>query len=508
MLHEDGVQGIDQVTDLDTAKQMLSLYAKENARLSKRIMDLTRQLAAAHGKSESEQLQLELSELREQLANFQHKVFGDSSEKRSRETKPKKPASKPKRGHGHREQPQLRTQSVLMELPESDRDCPACGEPLQPMKGVTEDSEVIAALEREYWKIVAMRQKYRCKCNGAIVTAPGPYKAIEGGRYTLQFAVQVAIDKYADHLPLERQVRIMARQGLVIDSQTLWDQLDVVAAHLVPTYDALREYILGADVIGADETWWRLMQKKSNKKWYAWGITTHDACWYRIADSRSAKIAAEVLDGYEGTVLCDGYKAYKTVATASPSIRLAHCWAHARRKFVEAEPNYPVACAEALDKIGRLFEIEAGLASPDNLDGEEKEAALALRKQQRDAKSRPLLEELKSWALVQRGLPQSGLRKAIDYMLEYWQGLTAFLEDPHLDIHNNQTERALRGMVIGRKNHYGSRSERGTKVAAIFYSLVESAKLCGVDPSLYLMKAAERAIDQPGAVLFPHELVP
>jgi transposase len=328
------VRGIDQIDDLATAKQMLSLYAKENARLNTRIMELTRLLAAARGKSESEQLELELSELQEQLANFQRKIFGDSSEKRPQASKPEKATQKPKRGHGPREQPQLRTQPVLMELPEKDRDCPACGKLLQPMKNVTEDSEVIAAIARQYWQIIAMRQKYRCTCNGAIVTAPGPYKVIEGGRYTLQFALQVAIDKYADHLPLERQARIMTRQGLLIDSQTLWDQIDALARHLEPTYDALRKYVLGADVIGADETWWRLMQKKANKKWYAWGITTHDACWYEIADSRSAKVAAKVLEGYEGTVLCDGYKAYKTVAVNSPGIRLAHCWAHYPEKSV------------------------------------------------------------------------------------------------------------------------------------------------------------------------------
>ena len=500
------MRGIDQVNDLDTAKQMLSLYAKEVARLNARVQELTRRLAAAEGKSDADAMQLELSNLQEQLANFQRKVFGDSSEKRLHENATKKPDKAPSRGHGPREQPKLRTQAVLMELPESQRDCPACGKPLQAMKGVTEDSEVIAAVERAYWQLLSMRQKYRCSCNGAIVTAPGPYKVIDGGRYTLQFAVQVATDKYADHLPLERQVRIMARQGLLTDSQTLWDQIDALAVHLEPTYDALRSYILGDDVIGADETWWRLMQKKSNKRWYAWGITTHDACWYQIADSRSARVAAEVLDGFEGTVLCDGYKAYKTVSIESPAIRLAHCWSHARRKFVEAEPNYPLACGEALKKIGKLFEIEGALPSPHALEGEEKVAALELRRRQRQMMSAPLLDELRAWALEQRGLPQSGLRKAIDYMLEYWQGLTAFVEDPHLDIHNNRTERALRGMVLGRKNHFGSRSERGTKVAAIFYSLIETAKLCGVDPNLYLMRAAEAAIDRPGAVLMPHAL--
>ena len=377
---------------------------------------------------------------------------------------------------------------------------------MEAVAGLTEDSTVIAMLSRQIWELLSKRQKYRCSCNGALRVAPGPYKAIEGGRYSLEFAVQVAVDKYADALPLERQVRIMKRAGLVCDSQTLWDQIDALAKLLEPSYLALREYIIGADVIGADETWWRLMQKKANKKWYAWGLTTHDACWYKLADSRSAKLASEVLDGFEGTVLCDGYKAYETVAKECPNIKLAHCWAHVRRKFVEAESNYPVPCAEALEMLGELFTIERGLPGADKLDGEEKAMALEVRKAQREKHSRPLLEKLKAWALTQRGLPKSGLRKAIDYMLVRWKGLTAFLDDPHVEIHNNQTERALRGMVLGRKNHYGSRSQRGTEVAAIMYSLVESAKLCGVNPSEYIYKAAIEAIETPGAALLPNAL--
>ncbi|MBL4683416.1 MAG: transposase [Nannocystaceae bacterium] len=321
------MRGLEQIDDLETAKRMLSLYAKENARLQRQLEDLMRRLAAAEGKTEAEQLQLQLSELKEQLANFNRRVFGDSSEKRSRDDDAEaEPEKKPQRGHGRRDQPGLKKRKVLLELPENDRGCPSCGKQLQPMKGVTEDSEFIANIERAYVQIQAMRQKYRCGCNGAIVTAPGALRTIEGGCYTLQFAVQVGIDKYTDHLPLARQVRIMLRAGLVVDSQTLWDQIDALAVHLKPTYDALREYILGADVIGADETWWRLMAKKSNKRWFAWGLTTHDACWYRIADSRSAEVAAEVLKGFEGTVLCDGYRAYRTVSNVCPEIRLAHCW--------------------------------------------------------------------------------------------------------------------------------------------------------------------------------------
>jgi transposase len=502
------VQSLEHVDDLDTAKEIARLALRENERLHKRIAELTRKLAAAQGKGDSEQLQLELSQLQEQLSNFQRKIFGESSERRSKQNEERETEPKPRRGHGPRKQTSLRTQDVLMELPEDERTCPVCGAELTAIPGMTEDSDVIATIERMYWQLHSMRQKYRCKCNGAIVTAPGPLKAIPGGRYTLQFAAQVAVDKYCDHLPLERQVRIMARAGLTVDSQTLWDQIDALAKYLKPTYEAIRDYILDADVIGADETWWRLMKKKSNKKWWAWGLTTHDACWYGLSGSRSAAVAIEYIGDFEGTVICDGYKAYETLASQSSKIRLSHCWSHARRKFVEAESHYPDACGEALEMIGEVFEIEAQMPDPDGLDGDEKTAALELRKERRGAESRPLIEKLRKWALEQRGLPKSGLRKAIEYLFHYWEGLTAFLDDPHLSIHNNRTERALRGMVLGRKNHFGSRSERGAEVAAIFYTLVESAKLCGVDPSRYILEAATRAIDEPGTATLPHELVP
>jgi transposase len=156
--------------------------------------------------------------------------------------------------------------------------------------------------------------------------------------------------------------------------------------------------------------------------------------------------------------------------------------------------------------IGELFAIEAGLPDPDGLEGDEKTAALEVRARQREQRSRPTLDALHAWALEQRALPKSGLRKAIEYLLEYWTGLVAFVDDPHLAIDNNRTERALRGMVLGRKNHFGSRSKRGTEVAALFYSLVESAKLSGLDPARYLLEAAQLAIENPGSVLLPQQL--
>src|SRR3989442_100577 len=123
-----------------------------------------------------------------------------------------------------------------------------------------------------------------------------------GRRYAPSFAVEVAINKYLDHLPLERQARVMSREGLTIESQTLWDQIEALATVLQPTYDALRAYVLTAPVVGADETWWRLLGGPESKRRWAWGVTRDEAGTYTILDSRSQDAAPQVLDGYRAIV--------------------------------------------------------------------------------------------------------------------------------------------------------------------------------------------------------------
>ena len=494
---------VDRVGDFETAKQYLRLYEKENERLHRRLQQLVMEIAGLRGEDGAQQLALELAKVQEQLANLQRQTFAESSEQRPspREDPPKEKA--PKTGHGPRPQPSLPIQEVLCQLSGEDRACPSCGDELHEMSGVTEDSEQITILHRHFVLQQIKRQKYRCKCQLGVQTAPGPTKNVPGGRYSLEFAVEVAINKYADHLPLERQRKIMAREGLLIDTQTLWDQIEPLAEHLKPTYDGLREYVLGADIVAADETWWRLMNEDSSKRWWAWGIATHDAVWYGIDPSRSAAAATRMLGNYSGIVMCDGYAAYDTLASNSKGIKLVHCGAHARRKFIEAEQAYPVQAKVALDMIGELFGVERELEDPEALDGDAKQSAIESRLVVRAERSKPILARLQAWALEQMALPRSSIRKAIEYMLRYWPGLTAFIEEPLVPLDNNRVERALRGLVVGRKNHYGSRSRRGTEVAALFYSLIETAKLRGLDPRKYLLSAADLSIHHPGAVALP-----
>jgi len=505
---------IEEIRDAEMLRQVAVLLERENAKLHTKVQDLTRELSRLRGEDASA-VQRQLEFLKELLAQRERALFGASSEKRPAPVVASvAPPPPPHRGHGPKAQPRLPRVDVVHQLDEADRVCPACGGTLREMPGQTEDAEEITVVERQFVVITHKRTKYRCACNGCVETAPGPLRLaarpdVRGCRYSPTFAVEVAVNKYLDHLPLERQARIMRREGLAVDSQTLWDQLDALATVLQPTYAAIQRYVLAAPVIGADETWWRLLKEPGAKRWWAWSVTREDAVAYTILEHRSQEAARQVLNGYDGIVVADGYAVYAALARAGPRFTLAHCWAHARRKFVEAEPHHPAPCAEVLDLIGQLYAVERACPGlPLGADEAARAEVLRLRATLRAERSAPIVAEIRAWAQRQRVLPESGLGKAITYLLGLWLGLTRFLNDPRIPLDNNATERGLRGMVLGRKNHYGSRSKRGTEVAALFYSLIESAKLAGVEPKAYLLQATRAALTDPGTVTLPHALLP
>ncbi len=476
----------------------LEFFQKRNAEMAKELARL-KELSP-------EQLQREVARQAEQLARLRHKVFGASTERRPSPEPPAAEADKkPKRGHGPTPQTKLPTREVHHRLAADDRECPACKGTLEEMGDQTEDSEEITVEKRRFFVDKHRQHKYRCRCNSVIKTAPGPLRLIAGGRYSIDFAIALEIDKRINHLPLDRQRRQMEREGLVITTQAMWDQEDALADLFEASYLKLLDYILGSDVIGADETHWRLMVPGSTKKWWMWCLTTHDAAWYMLEPSRSTETIRNVLGDYEGIVMCDGYAGYERLAAGSNGkLRLAHCFAHARRKFYELRSTYPALCKQALDLIDPIFLIERELPSPD-LEGDAKAEAIELRRKRRDLESRPLVAALKTWALQQTALPRSTLADALAYLLGHWDTLTAFLDDPLIPLENNRTERALRDPVIGRKNHYGSRSVRGTQVAAIFYTLIETCILCGVDPEEYMRFTARAALLKPGTAVLPQE---
>jgi transposase len=502
-------RSVADIHDSETLKQAALLLEYENGRLHARLQELIAELAKLTGKESAKQLELEIMKLQEQLALARQKMFGSSSEKRSggddtgagqkTDADPKQP------GHGPRPQLELEIKKIPHDLPEDARVCPDCGLPVCEWEGQTEDSEEITVIERHFIVRKHQRKKYRCKTGCAPVTAPGPFKLVEGGRYSVEFAVYVALAKYLYHLPLERQVRMYDANGLVTDSQTLWDQIEALAQHLEASYRALGPEVFASPLIHADETHWKMLTGNSTK-WFVWSVANHTAVYHRIYPSRSGATAKEVLAGYKGTVMADAYDAYQT-ARAGPGgtllFGLVFCWAHVRRRYVKAQPFAKAACDEMLDLIGKLYEIERDLPNPHALEGDDQTAALDHIRGVRKEKSAPIVDQIKAWTGRQTALPESTFAKAIKYMVEQWGGLTAFLDNPWAPLDNNLVERQIRGIVVGRKNHYGSKSKRGTEVAAILYSLIETAQLRGEDPAAYLARAALAAIAEPGTVTLP-----
>jgi len=490
------------MTNPEMLRQAAMLLERENQKLIDKNLELTREILQMKGAT-PEELQLKLAELERQLANANKARFGRSTEKR----KPKKTkkegedAAEPTQtGHGPTPQPGLAFEEEIHLLDEADKMCPQCGGALAEWEGQFEESDLIDVVERTWIVRKVKRQKYRCGCQACVDTALGPTMLIPGGRYAPDVAVEIAADKYLDHSPLQRQTRKMKRENFIVTAQTLWDQIEAAAVWLAPTYEKIVEFVRSHPVIGIDETHWKFLGSNGAEhvqhRWQAWVIAAPTAVAYRILESRSSAAARQVLGDFKGIGVVDGYGVYEHLAKAG-DVSIANCWAHVRRKFIELEHVISEKTREEIIAlIAELYAVER------EADGND-EVLARLRKE----RSRDIVTRIRDWLFEKKAteLPRGAFAKAINYALDRWGGLIRFLDDARIPLDNNRSERAMRGPVIGRKNHYGSKSQRGTEVAALYYTLFETAKLCDFDPKEYVRSSLHRAIN--GAPpLLPHEL--
>lgn len=463
-------------------------------------INLRRQLNAQR-QSENAKLQHLLS-LEERISQQAKSLYGDSSERRGFKLgESSKETTAPQVGHGPTEQPELPIVEVEHELDTADLPCPKCGDELQVWETQFETSEEIDIIEVQYLVVHHKRKKYRCGC-GHIETALGPKKLQSKGRYSVGFSIDVAVKKYLEHLPLSRQAQIASRAGLKVTSQSLWDQLWAMRELLKPVKGRLLDYLHSKEVLGADETTWRLMNKGKSKKHYVWALCGNDAVLYHIANTRGAAGARPLLAGYGGRLMADDYSVYQSLLkSGGMHYTLDACWAHVRRKFIEAEDNEPIRSVAVVALIGMLYHFDKQAVGPPG--SSERRKSL---EEIRNTKSRCVVAALREWSMETRGvLPNSSFGKALSYMKNCFARLTAFLDDGRVSLDNNATERAIRGIVVGRKNHYGSKSKRGCEASALLYSLMESAKLAGVNPRKYLRCALDAALDG-NEIPLPHEL--
>lgn len=480
-----------------------------------RIAKLTIEIARSQDRDTQLALELELTTLRTQLANSNHQIFGSRTERRPRDEKAKR-EKKDASGHGPTAQPDLPIEPVLCEL--DDCTCGCCGGDLRVLAEQFEESELISSVRRSFVIKEVKRQKYACSGCGTLCAAPGPMRLVPGGRYDVAFAVHVALDKYLDAMPLERQVRKMARVGLDVTSTTLWDQLHLLYLLLLPSFLALQERVRTEEVLHIDETRWRMMGKGKSKTWWLWVLAGATGIVFDLQPSRGSESCKALLDGFSGTLVADGYGVYSSLEKAltlkgeqlsldgnhlpQPDFTLAMCWMHARRGFIKAEKKGAVEAAEPLDLIGELYAVEA--LARQRADGDP-EALIEHRRQLRSERSADLVTKLEVWCAAQRVLPGTQLHQAIEFVKARWPSLKVFVTDPRVPLDNGEAERQIRGPVIGRKNYYGTRSERGARVASLMFSLIQTCLMLGVDPHDYLTEAATRARRDAGTVYLPHE---
>ncbi len=475
------------VQDIEYLRQIALVQKTQIDHLLRVLSRKCQELEALKGDSGELQRTLELLNTLKSKAEREASTDADAQSAPEKRQRPRRP------GHGPSAQPDLPRTPATYQLEESERSCSACGGTLQAWEGQVERSEMIDVIDVEYRVVEVQRQKYVCHCGGCVKTAPGPERAIPGGRYSVDFAAKVVVDKYLDHLPLERQVRIMARHGLSVTSQTLWDQVWQVSQWMRPNWEALRGKLFEQSVIGLDQTGWPNLERKQAKSWQMWCLTGEGLIYHHIRDDKGAATFQDLLQGYRGAVVCDALATHEAGARGSPGVTLIGCWAHVRRYFAEAEPDYPEARI-ALDLIRDLYDVE------------DRAKSLEERGLLRDTESRDVTARLRTWLLEQPILKTTKLGEAVRYTLGCWPRLVRFLDDAELWLDNNRTERALRGPVVGRRNHFGSKSRRGTEAAAILYSLMETAKLCAVDPAAYLAEASLRAQRTPDAIFLPGDL--
>jgi transposase len=335
-----------------------------------------------------------------------------------------------------------------------------------------------------------VRGKWACvKCE-KIIQAPVAPHIIDKGVPTTGLLAHVLVAKFADHLPLYRQEAIFARAGYAVPRSTLAQWVGSCGMQLQPLVDALRAEVLTHQVLHADETPVAMLKPGSGKThraylWaYAPGVFEHTrAVIYDFCESRAGENARRFLEGWSGSLVCDDFSGYKGLM--AHGVTEVGCLAHARRKFFDLHvANKSQVAQHALAHFGNLYEIEREVHSLGADD----------RLRIRQCRSKPVLDVLHQWMrLTRQKVPDgSSTARALDYSLKRWEALTRFLDDGQLPIDNNHIENQIRPVAIGRNNWLFAGSLRAGRRAAAVMSLIQSAKLNGHDPYMYLKDVLQR----------------
>lgn len=370
--------------------------------------------------------------------------------------------------------------SVVHDLPEAEKSC-ACG---SRMEQVGENHTLL----REYVPAICRHEdhvypRYACAiCQNeprASHESASPFEAVGVGP---GLAAQILIAKHEDHVPLNRQEKILERQGIILSKSHMVKIIDHAHELVKGIVEPIRQEALASGLVGMDETTVNVLDEAlpgKSHRGYFWSMGSQDAVVYRFDSGRSGENISILLgEDYSGYVVADGYTAYDP-KTRPRKYTLANCWSHVRRKFFEIMPDQPIA-REAVKRIGEMYHIESEAKKAES----PREALAEVRR----TLIGPRVTSFWDW-LTERSqfvLPKSALGVAINYAMKRRASLERFLEDPRIPMDNNQSERDLRHVVIGRKNWNFAGSYEGAEKLATFFTLLQSCKRVKLSPWVYL----------------------
>lgn len=440
---------------------------------------------------EIEQLELQLEEMETRQAEHA-RTTPTVTDAKNKPTRRQLPEHLPREVHTH--------------LPQQGS-CTQCGGELRKL---SEDvSEMLEYVPASFKVIRHVRPKLSCAKCDVIVEAPAPSRPIERGLAGPGLLAHVLVAKYADHLPLYRQSEIYAREGVDLDRSTLADWVGAASHLLTPLVDRVRDHVLAASKLHADDTPVPVLAPGMGKTKTArlWTYVRDDrptaestppAVWFAYSEDRKGEHPRQHLSKFSGILQADGYAGFHHLYEGGRIVEAA-CWAHVRRKFYDIHlANGSAIAAEAIERIGVLYDVEREIRGK----------PACARCEIRQTRARPLMDDLHRWFnKTLAGLSRkSDTALAIRYALSRWRALTRYLDDGCIEMDNSAAERALRTVALGRKNYLFAGSDAGGERAAAIYTLLGTAKLNGIDPELYLRHVLERIADHP--VNRVHELLP